>query len=321
MNVKGYRLNEQEFLESVPVDDLSPEWATDRVRRWLNVEAPEPARLRELLAPLMLDSEVLEACLEAPQRPRVASYGNAFLIALPAGIAEDHEISPYLFIVCLPDHFIITIHQKPFPFLTTLAMELSGKVKLSDASVIRFLCRIIDSLADATAHSLIEARQRSDQLTNTIDDNPDSVDVGDILALKRRIGQVAAMSEDVLYCVIALQRVESLATNERLRQYHHEMRSAVDYIFRTINRLETSLKDLHDHYLLTAQDRTNSRLRLLTMISAVFLPLTLIAGIYGMNFKDMPELGSTYGYPGVLGLMVIVAVGLLWLFHRRGWFR
>jgi len=69
------------------------------------------------------------------------------------------------------------------------------------------------------------------------------------------------------------------------------------------------------------QDRTNSRLRLLTILSAIFMPLTLIAGIYGMNFKHMPELSWRYGYPAAVGAMLLLAVGLMLYFYRRGWFR
>ena len=66
---------------------------------------------------------------------------------------------------------------------------------------------------------------------------------------------------------------------------------------------------------------TERRLRFLTVLSAVFLPLGLIAGIYGMNFANMPELQSKYGYELVLGLMVALGAAALLYFHRKGWFR
>ena len=69
------------------------------------------------------------------------------------------------------------------------------------------------------------------------------------------------------------------------------------------------------------QDRTNQRLAVLTVISAIFLPLTLLAGIYGMNFDVMPELHYRYAYPLVIGLMVAVAIGMILYFRTRGWFK
>ena len=69
------------------------------------------------------------------------------------------------------------------------------------------------------------------------------------------------------------------------------------------------------------QDRTNQRLAVLTVISAIFLPMTLLAGIYGMNFDVMPELHFQWAYPAVLVLMVAVAAGMLSYFRSRGWFK
>jgi magnesium transporter len=68
------------------------------------------------------------------------------------------------------------------------------------------------------------------------------------------------------------------------------------------------------------QDRTSRRLAVLTVLSAVFLPLTLLAGIYGMNFQVMPELTYPWGYPAVLTLMVAIGVGMILFFRSRGWF-
>jgi len=84
---------------------------------------------------------------------------------------------------------------------------------------------------------------------------------------------------------------------------------------------QSRLSGLQQHYLLKLQDKVNKRLRLLTIISAVFMPLTLIAGIYGMNFRYMPELTWPYSYPVVIVAMLAFAAVLLWAFHRKGWFK
>ena len=76
-----------------------------------------------------------------------------------------------------------------------------------------------------------------------------------------------------------------------------------------------------DQYSMNQQDRTNQRLAVLTVISAIFLPMTLLAGIYGMNFEVMPELHFRYAYPAVLVLMVAVAAGMILYFRSRGWFK
>jgi len=89
---------------------------------------------------------------------------------------------------------------------------------------------------------------------------------------------------------------------------------------RILERADTSIGDLRSRLDMHAQDKTNRRLGMLTILSAIFMPATLMAGIWGMNFQIMPELGIAYGYPIALGAMVLVGTGMYLFFRRRGWF-
>ena len=84
--------------------------------------------------------------------------------------------------------------------------------------------------------------------------------------------------------------------------------------------MEEKIKELQIQYQLILQEKGNKRLNTLTIIQAIFVPLTLIAGIYGMNFLVMPELSWSSGYFIILGVMVFIAIAELWLFWRNGWF-
>ena len=96
--------------------------------------------------------------------------------------------------------------------------------------------------------------------------------------------------------------------------------SDAQYLDRAIDRLEKRLANLREAFALHQQDRTNRRLAVLTVLSAVFLPLTLIAGIYGMNFEVMPELGYRFAYPLAIGSMAVIGIGMITWFRSRGWF-
>lgn len=106
-----------------------------------------------------------------------------------------------------------------------------------------------------------------------------------------------------------------------IREPLHDVAAHVEHSLRYIERVEDHLSELDRHFLLLLQDRTNNRLRILTIISAIFMPLTLVAGIYGMNFRFMPELSWHYGYWVVLLVMFSIALGLIWYFYRKGWFK
>lgn len=86
-----------------------------------------------------------------------------------------------------------------------------------------------------------------------------------------------------------------------------------------LDKLEKETTDLQLRFELNQQDKTNKRLAILTVLSAIFLPLTLLAGIYGMNFEVMPELNFPFAYPLVLILMLVIAVVMYRFFKTRGW--
>ena len=106
-----------------------------------------------------------------------------------------------------------------------------------------------------------------------------------------------------------------------LHEYYRDTFLHLEHASRVIGRQLEHIASIQQQYQLKLQDRTNDRLQQLTVISALFLPLMLITGIYGMNFKHMPELAWRYAYGAVLMLMLAIASSLLWLFYRRGWFQ
>ena len=87
----------------------------------------------------------------------------------------------------------------------------------------------------------------------------------------------------------------------------------------TVDRLEKAISDIHKRFEMNQQEKTNRRLAVLTVLSAIFMPLTFIAGIYGMNFDAMPELQQAFGYPVVLLFMALVGGGMYLYFKTRGW--
>ena len=123
--------------------------------------------------------------------------------------------------------------------------------------------------------------------------------------------------------MVVLDRLTQLETPVLdLAEVRDFARAAADvqYLDRVIDRLDKRLGDLRQQYALAQQDRTNRRLAVLTVLSAVFLPLTLIAGIYGMNFTVMPELTYPMAYPIVIVVMILTGVGMVSWFRARGWF-
>lgn len=320
MKLNLYHLNEDKYLDARPADDYQIIFEQPG-SYWLDVEEAEEEALFQILSPLKLHPLVVEDCLNLSRSSLITRYERTLYLEFPVNLTAQTLRVPYVSVIGLP-HILITVRRGVTPSLTELAEDLlSGELKLYAPTTSALLYTFLDHLIDQNILLTLQARNRIDTLMLAFDEDPDEVEIGDILEMKRHMSQLAIIGEDQLYCVTTLIRIESQAfTVSNQREYFRDMVNNAEYGLRFVQRQEQRLRELQDHYQLTLQNRTESRLRLLTIISAVFLPLTLVSSVYGMNFERMPELNWIYGYPFALGLMIVVATGMIWFFHQRGWF-
>lgn len=321
MNLKVFSLNENRHLDLSSVTSFRASYADGRTLFWIGVTEPDPEGLTEFLSPLKLHPLVMEGYLDTTSGTRIAPFENSLFIRLPVQLDWKTLEHVNLTVICLPQA-VITIHESPIPALEGVAADFSTAVRFHAFSISAILYQILDRLIDEDMEFVIGVRREVDTLEEVMEKDENSLHIDEILTFKRRVARLAITLEDQHYCMTAMKTIESDAFDiTDFREYFRDSLNNLEYAIRSVGRLQAHLTELRTHYLLTLQDRTNKRLRLLTIISAVFMPLTLIAGIYGMNFLYMPELKWHYSYPIVIALMFAIAGGLLYSFYRRGWFR
>jgi len=321
MDLKVYEITSQRTLVGIPAESLSSEWHQDATQRWLDVESGNPEDLRELLAPFDLHPLVMDACTEPGVAGHFASYEKELYIefSVLSGGSNPHLTRGS--IICLPTT-LLTIHNGTVPSMVALIDDLAGDRRLITSKTSGLLYYLFDYIVDRLALRAGPPKARAKAIAKALNEDPDSVEIGEVLRLKGRAGELVDELDAVLFCVSRLQTVESKAfESKELGVYMRDLAGALQTIQGATQRFEASLSDLHQQYVLTQQDKMNSRLQILTVISAVFLPLTLLAGIYGMNFVGMPELQWPYGYPVLIGLMAVIVAVMLYVFYRRGWFK
>lgn len=288
---------------------------------WIDVEAPSSAELIELLSPLELHPLVLERCVGSVDSSGVLHLGNCVLVQFALQMKWDDCARRPISIICLPKS-IVTLHAECLPLLEKLPADLPallGHHRLDTSSI---LYVTLDRVIDDSVELGLEARRAVDRLEGVMRGEAEADGVGGrILELKRMAAHLEITLEEQHRCLVALLPLETEAFSvEGLRHYFRDVISHVEHTLRYVERIETRLAELHQQHLLVLQGRTSERLKILTILSAVFMPLTLITSIYGMNFRNMPEIASPYGYPLTLAVMAVVAGGLLWFFYSRGWF-
>ena len=320
MKLRSFRITNEQHIVEVPAVEASPDWFEDPVHRWLDIEAAEEEELNALLEPLQVDPEMLKARVEPGSGAFLEILDNLLFIRIPTQVSPADSDLTSISLLCLPTT-LVTIHHEPLPAVSDMAARLMGRVRLKSAAASALVYQVIGRLGGENFLAFTACRQKHDALSKQMIEDSSSVEPKDIFELRRQITNIADTNEDHAFCVDILQKVEGTSFGLRDQLEHmKELEHSLERHQRSMDRLEENVKSLHQQFLLAIQDETSSRLRVLTILSAVFLPLTLIAGIYGMNFENMPELGLRYAYYAILGFMVLVGVCMLAFFYKKGWF-
>jgi len=321
MNIIAFSLSKNKKLVPIPSEDLSPEWLRDEVLRWIDVEAPMAEKLTDFLAPLGIPQPILESCLKPTDEPQLVRYEDIIYIEFPFIVKENESRQKYVSIILLSTT-LVTIHSEPISNISRLKADLYLKSIILLPSISGLLYELIFDLLKQNYRIFQNIRNQINKLSKSMYEIPDTVDLMDISALNNLVDLFITVGEDQLYSIDAILASESSIFNlGDKRQDFKNLSRGINNGLRILNRYDARVNDLNQHYLLTLQDRTNNRLKVLTLISAIFLPLTLLAGIYGMNFQYMPELDDHYAYFLVLGVMVLIAMAMLFFFYSRGWFK
>ena len=327
MKLAWHRITDDGFLEVLPEGSMAAALADPEGQYWLDVMAPTPAELHELLDDLDLHPLIWENLLEPDRSTRVTPLRETLFFEFavlppPGGEGRADDLRrEYLSLVCRRG-LIVSIHQAPLSALDRLMYLLDGHIALASPSLPALLYEIVDAMVDDATRRALSFRSQVQTLGQLAESDPEQLPSRRLLALEGQVDDLASKCEDQLFVILSLQTTESSFFRiSGQREYFREVQSNLEQDLRLIGRLQSRLDDLRLYTSLTLNDRTARRLALLTIISAVFTPLTFISSVYGMNFDYMPELQVWWAYPAVLGLMLLLAGSLLTFFWWRGWFR
>ncbi|WP_121613306.1 magnesium/cobalt transporter CorA [Mesobacillus foraminis] len=286
---------------------------------WIDFHQPSQEESIVLRTPLQFHPLAIEDCLHTLQRPKLDYYENyTFFVthALNQQSLEKEEVDLFL-----SANYIVTYHQKPSSEIN----EVWKRFKLStDASIWQpslVLYHILDKIVD----NYFPPIYRIEDILNDLDENSQEQSMEslldslfdtrhDLLSLRHTVGPM----RDLVYRMINSQRLQGqLANREYFSDIHDHLLKLTEMV--DANRELTT--DIRDSYLSLNSHETNRVMKVLTVITTIFMPLTFIAGIYGMNFQHMPELSWNYGYLATLILMLVIGLGMFLWFRKKGWFK
>jgi magnesium transporter len=320
MNSKYYLLNSG-VLQEQSSPEVWPQINTDELgESWLDIQEASPDELRLFLNQLDLHPVQVARCLDSVEDPGVISFGNALLMEYPTAFDAESDNPSYLTII-IKGSVLITIRHSPTPSLDELIHELTSKDTTSLRHLPQIVYLILDQFADLNVDAQIDIREQILRVAKNLVDTPNSVNANELSLLRWKVDKLVSLIENQLYCVSALSASDNTSLQEPHRKaYIQDLVSEAEIAQRGVYRLETRVNNLYNDYQVAGNDRVEKRLRFLTIVSMITLPLGLIAGLLGMNVGGLPGTSFRFGFLVVICVMVIIGLIQYWYFKQNGWF-
>jgi magnesium transporter len=318
------KYNPHECKESEPKG--FEEWAHDREEgsvTWLNVTGIHDLDIVQSLGKTFgLHPLLMEDIVNTDQRPKMEDYGEYLFLTLKMlsfGKTET-EISTEQMSIVLGRNYVLTFQEREGDVLDPVRERIrAGRGKIRSLGSDYLAYALIDAIVDNYFVILEKLGERLDDLANEVVGGPDGRTLATIHLLKRELIYLRKAVWPLREAIGALYRGGTGLIAKTSEPYLRDLYDHTIQIIDAIESLRDLLSGMLDIYLSSASNRLNQVMKILTMIATVFIPLTFIAGVYGMNFKYMPELEWRWGYLLVWLIMLGLAVTMLILFRRKRW--
>jgi len=303
--------------------ELIDQWrAGGGARLWVDITQPDAATLEPLLEERFgfheLASEDSLSATTLPKYDPFPQYDFFIFRAVDVDLHE-HGSQTYKLAAFLGHDFLFTVHVETMHPIDDVASRLPSDRRLLANGPDFLLYAIVDGMVDAHFPLLDRMEECVDALQDAIflDATPGHLD--ELLHLKRDANVLRRQSLPQRELLNQISRGDAQFVQKNHLIYYRDVYDHMFRISETIDVLRDTLSGTMEAYLSVVANRTNEIMRVLTVFSAIMLPLSLIAGIYGMNFDHIPELHWLLGYPAALALMAAIAAVMLFFFWKKGW--
>jgi magnesium transporter len=287
---------------------------------WLNVDGLGDAEaIRKFGEIFSIHPLALEDVVNAHQRPKVEPYDKYLFIVLQMLLTGPRLDTEQLSLFLGTD-FVLTFQEHPgdcFAPIRERIRKNHARIRCAGPDYLAY--SILDAVVDYYFPALERYGEQLEDLEQEVVTKPARQTLARIHEVKRDLLALRRAVWPAREALNSLVRDESPFIARETRTY---LRDCYDHAVRVIDIIETDRETafgLLETYLSSMSNRMNEIMKVLTIIATIFIPLTFIVGIYGMNFTNMPELHAPWGYPGVMILMGVIAGGMLLYFRRKGW--
>lgn len=297
----------------IPVDDIQQALTPPAEGfYWIDADVDDLAVLQPLF---MMHDLAVEDCLsDEEQRPKIEIYESHYFIVINSIRFDDEEIFLRAVNLFLGRHFIISVTKQKVSELRTLKPIL-WEQEISTPDKLLYL--LVDLIVDNyfTVGDRIEAR--IEKLEEDILMHTKKSHLNEIIGLRSEILWLKKVLGPQKEVINTLNKKDLRLIDDQLQKYFSDIYENAVKISETFETYRDLMGNLREAYQSSIANRANEIMRVFTAITTVFMPLTVITGIYGMNFTNMPELDWKYGYFVVIGLMVTLGLSMFFIFRKK----
>ena len=291
---------------------------------WIDIEDPNVEDLNRIGEHFGLEKDCIEDSLQGNQRPRIDEFDDYAFIMLYGALGPDSntDFSPRKLSIFLSKTFIITVHTEPLITIDNCRNRIQKKSSVDKNNTTDHLFYlIIDSIVD----NYLIVSDKYDLDLDTLEENslltdPDPNILPEVLQLRRQMLELRRLATSLREVLHPLVSGEFDFISSSISKDFIHVRDHLTLSIESIDNLRELLNGVRDNYHASLSLRANSTMQTLTIFASLFLPLSLVAGIYGMNTPLWPSPESPTSFWIIIGFMGVVIISMLLFFKRRNWF-
>jgi magnesium transporter len=320
--IMDYDEHEFQETEAVTIEACVPFKEAPTVS-WFNVSGVHEIAIVEDIGKMFkLHPLLLEDIVHTDQRPKLEDFGDYlfFVLKMITYDKEDNNLMVEQISLILGSNFVISFQENEgdvFDPVRERIRNAKGRIRKMGSDYLAYT--LIDAIVDNYFIILEQIGEKIEELQEEVLSQPSPDTLQTIQETKREMIFLRKSVWPLREAISALQRGESSLIKENVGLY---LRDVYDHTIQVIDSIETfrdMISGTLDVYLSSISNKMNEVMKVLTIIATIFIPLTFIAGIYGMNFKYMPELEWHWAYPVIWVIIIVLGVLMLFGFRRKKW--
>jgi magnesium transporter len=265
---------------------------------------------------------VLEDIVHTGQRPKLEDHGDYIYIVLKMLVSGNaaHDFDTEQVSLILGPHFVVSFQERKGDVFDAIRDRIKkGKGRLRKTGSDYLAYALIDAIVDNYFVVLETVGERIETIEEDVLTAVDPSTLKEIQDMKREMIMLRKFVWPLREAIGGMERSESPLIGDGVKPYLRDVYDHTIQVIETVETFRDMISGTLDIYLSSVSNRMNEVMKVLTIIATIFIPLTFIAGVYGMNFKVMPELDWHWGYPAVWLVMIVLGGLMLWGFKRKKW--